>query len=265
VPTNLPGALNQVHFPGVGDIDDCWVVATIWAALAADVIPENDPLPTIKQFRKAAGDPDDGIDDAGSLEEVMRGARGVWPDSRVTRVQSTDWDMFRSRIVAGAIASLQLDSSKLPKHLQHGFGHPTEARVHQVGVAFDGKGLVLMNPLQQAGTAPQRVGKTSLRTAATASTGGEIRAAVFPAASEATMPHVLVGNREASHVDIAAGVQLFDLDLTPATKADNVHGAPSPFGVLIDGIRYRLCFIRTHNEDRVLFVRSSQATITPDT
>jgi hypothetical protein len=260
----LPGALNQVHFPGVGDIDDCWVVATIWAARAAGVIGDGASLPTIKQFRTAAGDPDDGLTDAGSLDEVMRGARSLWPDSRVTRVQSTAWNRFRARILAGAIASLQLDSSRLPRHLQHGFGHPSEERIHQVGLAFDGQRLVLMNPLQQMGAAPQRVANALLREAATAPFGGEIRAALFPAATETTMPHVLVGNQTPSHVDIATGVQLFDLDLTPAVKVSNVHGAPSPFGVLIDGIRYRLCFITTGQEQRVLLVRSSQATITPD-
>jgi hypothetical protein len=260
----LPGALNQIHFPGVGDVDDCWVVATIWAAQAAGVIGDGDSLPTIKQFRTAAGDPDDGQNDAGSLDEVMRGARQLWPDSRVTRVQSTAWNRFRARILGGAIASLQLDSSRLPLHLQHGFGHPTEERIHQVGLAFDGKRLVLMNPLQQMGAAPQRVANAVLREAATAPFGGEVRAALFPAATEATMPHVLVGNQKPRRLDIATGVQLFDLDLTPAVKVSNVHGASSPFGVLVDGIRYRVCFITTDQEQRVLLVRSSQATDTPD-
>ena len=42
--------ISQRLYPGAGDIDDCWVVATCWAARAAGVAH----LPTVPEFRAAA-------------------------------------------------------------------------------------------------------------------------------------------------------------------------------------------------------------------
>lgn len=169
--------ISQIGYPGAGDVDDCWVVATVWAAEASRPGIRH---PTVTEYRRHAGDPDDGVTDGGSLDEVVKGARGSWPSLDVTRWQSTAWDAFASLVKAGRPASVALDSAKLPPHLRFGFYGK-----HQVGVAWDAvrKTFVIANPLDKDGTPPKAISEAALRVAVLAllPQRQEVRAAVFPA------------------------------------------------------------------------------------
>ncbi len=162
----LPGVFNQVRYPEAEDIDDCWVVATVWAALASRPSARK---PTVTEFRAAAGDPDDGNADGGSESEVYRGARGIWPDIPVTAYHG-EWAPLAKLIKSGRIASAAVLSSRLP--INYGF-----LGWHQVGVAWDG-GYVVANPLAPEGSAPTAIGEAALRSAVMPL--GYARALLFP-------------------------------------------------------------------------------------
>lgn len=165
----LPGAFDQRVYPGAGDVDDCWIVATCWAAKASD---PKISLPTVTTFRRYAGDPDDGKSDGGSLEEVIAGARGCWPDLPVTAYNGP-WSGFIAAVGSGRIASLAVLSGRLPASYRYGF-----AGWHQVGIAACDSGLVMMNPLQANGSRPRAIAPSAIEYAATAL--GNVRAALFP-------------------------------------------------------------------------------------
>lgn len=184
--TLWPGAISQVGYPGAGDLDDCWVIATIWAATASDPSLRK---PTVTEFRRHAGDPDDGFMDGGSLDEVFKGSRGVWPDQPVIKY-SGDWAGFKQYVQEGRTASLAVNSARLPARMRYGFNGP-----HQVGIAWD-DGFVLMNPLARNGTPPQPITEAELRPAATALyANGQVRAAIYPAPEDDVLPIYSVPGR----------------------------------------------------------------------
>lgn len=169
---SYPPIRNQATYPGAGDVDDCWVVATVWAATAFDPSVRQ---PTVPEFRKHAGDPDDGHLDGGSLAEVTRGARGSWADIATVSYDGP-WSGFATRVKGGRSASLAVLSSKLPAHLRFGFRF-----AHQVGVVWDGKTFLLANPLAPSGSQPKPITEAALKAAATALPyGGNVRALLFP-------------------------------------------------------------------------------------
>lgn len=170
--TVFPGVYTQ--FVGeAGDIDDCWVYATIWAKKAAD---PGARVPTLKQFRAEAGDPDDGNADGGSLDEVHKGSKGSWPGEVAVRFKSTNFDRFIQYLKNDRTASLAVNSARLPSRMQFGF-----KGAHQVGVGWDDTNFVVANPLAKGGSPPLRITLTELERAATSLyAGGEVRAVLFP-------------------------------------------------------------------------------------
>ena len=163
--------INQVRYPGAGDVDDCWVVATVWAATVAD---PNAPRPTIPEFRAAAGNPDDPGPDGGTLPQVIRGAAASWSYLTIAKYQSTDWGAFARRLADGWTASLAVIAAELPPNLRFGF-----SGAHQVGVVVrDGTWLVA-NPLAPQGSAPIPCPLDMLRQAARRFGGGYVFAALF--------------------------------------------------------------------------------------
>lgn len=166
----LPKAISQVGYPGAGDVDDCWVVATVWAAKAAGETFQ----PTVSQFRAWAQNPDRPGPTGGTLDHIMRGARAAWPDHTIRRYRSTDWDGFISLLKAGWTASLAVRSSALPTNLRFGF-----LGLHQIGVAYQDGQYWVMNPLQSNGADPIAISGADLRRAARGFIGGTICAAMF--------------------------------------------------------------------------------------
>ena len=201
--TPLPGVFSQRSWPGAGDVDDCWVVATIWAAVAAEAAAVR---PSVTTFRAAAGDPDDGQTDGGSLDEVIRGARKVWPALPVRPFASADFDAFLAAVRGGSPASLAVWAGKLPSGLRFGF-----TKAHQVGIGWDA-GLWLMNPLAASGARPLAISASALRTAAVAPElgYGGLRAALFD--EEPAMIPAAITSIVPVFVDAPIGTPLLDLD-----------------------------------------------------
>lgn len=166
----LPKALSQIGYPGAGDIDDCWVVATVWAALASGETFK----PTVTQFRTWARNPDKPGPTGGTLDHIMRGARAAWPNHTIKRYQSTNWDGFVSLLKAGWIASLAVRSSGLPSDLRYNF-----QGLHQIGVAYENGQYWVMNPLMSNNASLKSISGLELRRAARGFVGGTISACLF--------------------------------------------------------------------------------------
>ncbi len=180
--------MNQALFPGAGDIDDCWVVATIWAAKVADPSIE---VPDIPTFRMAALSPNvDGVDNGGNNDRITRGAEKLWPHLPLIDFRLNGWGKLMGHLKAGRPVSLGLIAGKLKPGHRFGFHG-----AHQVGVVWDGVELRVMNPLAVRGSQPHSIGEAELRAAALALDQTHFRAVVFPpAASEADMRLFFTGN-----------------------------------------------------------------------
>jgi hypothetical protein len=168
--STLPDAICQIGYPGAGDIDDCWVVASVWAANAAGYSYQ----PTVPVYRAYARNPDRPGPTGGTLTHVIRGAKGCYPSAHIRRYSSTSWDGFISLLKAGWVASLAIRSSGLPSNYRYG-----NQGGHQVGVAYQNGAYFIMNPLQHNGTRPREISGADLLRAARAFTGGTISAALF--------------------------------------------------------------------------------------
>ena len=140
----LPPVISQIGYPGAGDIDDCWVVATVWAEQASR---PGSFKPTVPQFRAKANKPDAPGPTGGNIQNVYAGAVGSWPDLRITLYISAEVEPLLAAVKAGQPASIALDSSDLPARLRFGF-----LGKHQCGLAWDGSRYVLMNPLALNGS-----------------------------------------------------------------------------------------------------------------
>jgi hypothetical protein len=192
---------SQLRFPKAGDVDDCWVVATIWAAKS---VAPSIAMPDATQFREAARDPDDGVRDGGNNDEMALAVRTLWPRIPLVDFRSARWDRFLRFVRDGHVASVAVLSSSLPRNLRFGF-----AGAHQVGVAWDGSNLRLMNPLAREGSAPAVIAEAALRKAAFDLFGGRLMKAIVlaPLNQEATVDP----NRDMPVVvaDLAGGGSLY--------------------------------------------------------
>lgn len=222
-----PKVLNQEVFPGAGNVDDCWVVATVWAAVAfrADI-----RRPDIPEFRRHAGNPDEqGIDDGGSRDQIVRGARGSWPGVRIEQYLGP-WIGFRDKVKAGRPASLGVDSGKLPRSMRFGFTGP-----HQIGVGWDPDRatFIVANPLARNGSRVLPIEAGDLRDAAKALFGGSVGAAIFPprtAGGDMAIFEISAPDSGPYPVTVKAGTTVFAQDGT--TKAGTIADASTPFMVV---------------------------------
>lgn len=176
---------SQRTWPGVGDIDDCWVISAIQCANA--VAPWL-PLLTSPEFRRHAGDPDDGVSDGGNVDDIMRGVRSAWPElaELCTPLRgSWTWDRVLSAIKSGRPASVCVVSSKLAA--SYGF-----AGLHQVTYFHEpGVGLRVANPLSKDRSEPTRIATLTAKAAAEAYGGGKVHCVLFPTVPAAFRTHPL--------------------------------------------------------------------------
>lgn len=167
-------SLSQRTYPGVGDIDDCWVVATIWAIRRATHQSQN--LPNSRTYRAAAGDPDDGYKDGGTVGEITQANNRLYPQiADVTFQRQYGWAAFEGYLNKGYTASLAVRSSYLPSTLRYGFWG-----THQVAVFKRSGKYYIMNPLQPAGTAPRVISETALKNATYKFANGWVMASLIP-------------------------------------------------------------------------------------
>jgi len=167
----LPAVLSQIGYPGAGDIDDCWVVASVWAAKVADPHARQ---PSVPAFREDARNPDQPGPTGGDLNDVIRGSVRSWPYLTIAKYSSTDWAAFERRLTEGWSASLGVLSAELPVYLRFGFQGS-----HQVGVAFNAGEFMVANPLARDGSRPLPCPMTQLRTAARKHGMGTVLAALY--------------------------------------------------------------------------------------
>lgn len=233
-----PGVLNQVTFPGVGNVDDCWVVATVWAAVA---FRKDIRRPDATEFRRHAGDPDDPhAEDAGSQTEIIRGARGSWPGVAIEKYNGP-WKGFRDRVKTGRPASLAVKSDRLPASMQFGF-----EGAHQIGVGWDPDRatFVVANPLARQGSKPLVIDAADLRDAAKALHGGNVQAAIFPNRSQGDdMAIFEISKPETGPypVTVKVGATIFDQDGT--TKLGTIDDPSLPFTVVGESANGKLVFL----------------------
>ena len=133
--------LNQVRWPQAGDVDDCWVVASLQAV---NVTFPWLYLHGVTKFRAAAGNPDDPAHaDGGNLVQVMAALKALYPTVAARRHAGVAWQSFAADALAHHPLSVCVDSALLPTRLQFAF----KGR-HQVCVVVKADLSVLVaNPL----------------------------------------------------------------------------------------------------------------------
>jgi hypothetical protein len=244
---NIYPVINQVTYPLVGDIDDCTVIATFWAARNAGYTGS---LPTVPAFRNAAGEPD--VPGANGLtnDQVWRGVEGtILRTLNGTKCEAIWWS-YVADVKRGASSSLAVMSRLLPANLRFGFLGP-----HRIGVAFDGSHLVVANPLAPGGSAPLPCSEESLKLAATGLGVGYVLAVNFPRQERNGM--LVISDPTPKTVDVAVGVQLYDLNAEPKIKVSVKQGdIYSPFR---SGI-YRAVAVTTGGQSQLLLVKASDVT-----
>ena len=167
----LPGTISQIGYLGAGDIDDCWCVATIWAAKAAGV---PDWHVSVTEYRHWARNPDRPGSTGGSALGVDRGAVGCWPNAKIRRYHSSSWDGFISLLKTGWIGSLCIRAGALPSRLQHGF-----KGLHQVGIAYYEGKYYIADPLAPNNSRPREITGAEIRKAARGFSGTTIYATLI--------------------------------------------------------------------------------------
>ena len=154
------GVFNQASWSGIGDVDECWIIATYWALVASGVMRRQD-LPTIAEFREAAGRPDLRGPSGGNNRDLMLALRTLVPQADAKRLVGGTLAEFKKELGRGYIASLSVRSSRLPKYLQFGFQGS-----HQVSVFYKGGKFYVMNPLAKEGSALIQISERDLIRAA---------------------------------------------------------------------------------------------------
>ena len=152
--------ISQRTYPSVKDIDDCAVVATVWAAASSR---PTIVYPTCTTFRAYAGNPDDPDSPDGlTIEQVEKGANGCWSTLPSTMVKTSAWSEIIDRVNAGMPASVALHSAYLPARLRFNFFGTHQCGVHRPKP--DGP-IYLMNPLAPNGSAPLAITEAELKRA----------------------------------------------------------------------------------------------------
>lgn len=171
--------LNQGIYPLARDWDDCWVVATVWAAVGAR---RSARKPTVFEFRRAASNPDDPYrPDGGNIDEIARAIPIIWPGQPHHIQKTMSWAALVDHLDRGEYVSIALLSSRLPYSLRYGFRY-----AHQVGLVKVGSTIYLANPLAPEGSAPQAIREDALRYAVQGVANGWVLAACFPVVASTT-------------------------------------------------------------------------------
>lgn len=166
----LPAAISQRTYLKAGDIDDCWAVATVWAAVAAGQTYR----PDMTVFRAAAGNPDKPGPTGGDYHQIARAVSILWPSATFEVFAAKDWPGFVAKLYEGWIASLAVLSAKLPPPLRYNF-----YGTHQLGVGMAGGLLYVMNPLMTDGDSLKAISESELKTATLTVADGWVLAVLF--------------------------------------------------------------------------------------
>lgn len=198
--TTVPPVLSQRTYPGAGDVDDCWVVATVWAAVASR--PEIFQ-PSVPYFRARAHKPDLPGPSGGNIDDCFRGAVGSWPTLEpIVKWVSASWEATGALIRAGNPCSVAVDSAHLPFRIRYGF-----LGKHQIGVMWANGKLYAANPLAIDGSAPVSITWTELRDA--------MAALVYPTSYRMVIFPVPVSRTHTVHFRPLTTVRIYSLSSRP--------------------------------------------------
>lgn len=181
--STLMRVLAQKLWPAAGDVDDCWVLATLMAIQASA------PwlwLVNVTQFRTAAGKPDTTGPSAGGVADAYKAVRALYPQLAITLATDWTWAKVSATLKANRPAYLSVKAGLLPAALQFGFTGD-----HAVFVQYRNGTFYLGNPLAKPHSAVVEITEATLQKAALAHTGG-LKALFMPTVEAAFATHPLL-------------------------------------------------------------------------
>lgn len=160
---SLPPVENEAHAPLAGDVDNCVDVSARWALRGVGY----EPVPSIPEFRAAAGVPDSAHHIEGMDEKAaLRACIALAPATRPTLVRGSMSTIVEA-LGPGTAAILFVRSSLLP--VRYGF-----PGLHGIGAALVGGKLYIANPLAPAGSKPRLISAHDLERAMRGYPGGPV-------------------------------------------------------------------------------------------
>ena len=151
---------SQKAWPGIGDVDDCWVLASLQAV---HTVAPWLKLPGVKVFREKAEVPDTpGQLDVGDEHDMKRGLDALYPNLGVELVDGMSFQEFVERVRSGRPAAVVVKAGDLPAALQFGY-----EGIHAITVAFDDEtgNLLIADPLAKPHSKPVPIPQPALRRA----------------------------------------------------------------------------------------------------
>lgn len=151
---------SQRDWPGIGDIDDCWVLASLQAV---HTVAPWLKLPGVKFFREKANKPDvQGQLDVGDEHDMARGLEALYPTLEIEVVDGMPFSQFADLVKSGRPAALVVKAGDLPAAMQ-----TTYKGIHAITVAFDDEKQewLVADPLARAHSKPVPIARADLRKA----------------------------------------------------------------------------------------------------
>ena len=180
--SDLYPTINQLVYWGIGDYNECSIIAAYWAARAAGF---TGTLPTIAAFKQAAGVTGQVM--GHSAAQIGSGLIGTsLAVMKPLVMQGATWAEFASAIKAGGTASVSVLSSLLPNELRFGF-----YGTHSIGVTYAGGSWYVANPLAPDKSKPLAISEAALKTAVEGFSGGGVVGIFFkgtPGAAASVIP-----------------------------------------------------------------------------
>ena len=166
---------SQRTWPGVGDLDDCWVLSSLQCVNCSAPWLY---LPNSDVFRHAAGDPDDGKKDGGSIAEIVKGVTTLYPEfkGKLTAIRGETFATLRHLLAQGRPVSVALSSGKLPAAIRYGKGDVP----HQATLVEKGDQLLFANPMAPMGSKWDRIDWGDVRPAILDYGAGKVFGVAFP-------------------------------------------------------------------------------------
>lgn len=187
--TPLIRVLAQTLWPAAGDVDDCWVLASL---MAVNAVAPWLWLVNVTQFRTAAGNPDLPGPTPGGVAQAFKAMRSLYPQLAVTL--ATDWTSSKilATIKTNRPAYVSVKSGALPAALQFGYlGDHAVFVEYRAATGSAVASFYLGNPLAKAHSSPVAITAAALQKAMDAHTGGA-KALIMPTVEAAFQTHPLL-------------------------------------------------------------------------
>jgi len=185
IPQFTQGVFSQQLWRGVGDVDDCAVLADITCAHAC--APWSS-LPSATAYRSAAGNPDDpSAADGLSQAQSVQAIRALWPKigAKLTVSAGTGtWAAYLAAVKSGRCASSSVFSAAIATK-------DGVAVRHRVSIYWNGSLLRIVNPLRKAHSIGEEITEATLKKAMDDYPDAGLWYILFPTVEEAFTTHPL--------------------------------------------------------------------------